>query len=117
MTQCRTGPEICVYESHRIQILSIVELKNANYYIRYISGDKINPSLFKSFTSKRYCVNGGCHNFNAFGKCIKCGLLIFELGTYQINAFGRCDRCGISACALGCHKYISRRCVRCGKNM
>lgn len=71
MTTCRTGMEICVYESNRIQILSIIDWSKGRLNLKNISGRLVDVSVFDFLEINQ---KNKCNHFfkSNDGKCKYC---------------------------------------------
>lgn len=124
---CKSGPEICIYEPHRIKIIGLIHWDKFNIEFMIIKGNSIDISEFDYLIQGRKvyqlfinpsdnikchfnsnhsilfrlskCVNGLAHDFLCSDFCKKCGKPKCQCG-YGHDFLCRdfCKYCGVPKC-------------------
>ena len=125
---CNSGPEICVYEPHRVKIIGYLHWDNSFIEFSITPSHDIKLSDFYFLTKNRKIImrslNGGTlirhvNNKHIFGldqKCTMCGILKCQAGfDHEFGLNNRCKMCGILKCQVGLdHVFgLDNRCKMC----
>ena len=130
---CRTGPEICVYEPDRVKIIGMIHWNKLVVEFRIVNGNKLNSSLFTFLAQNRKVVvnriNNGdfvnsnfylqyCkHNCDCRIDCAYCGAPKCQCGfQHDCDCRNDCRYCGTPKCQCGFNHNCDCRddCRYCG---
>lgn len=126
MIHCKTGPEICVYEPNRIEIIGFVFWNNKIIEIKELNNNKIDLNNFhflltnerRILNIKQNSIQDHIHNFDERGFCVSCGnsKCLFNR-KHEFDARGHCKLCNEVSCNFGKpHKFdYTETCIICGE--
>ena len=133
---CDTGPEICVYEPHRIEIIGVIHWDKTKIEFLVKSGFKIDVSEFKFLTDGKNVItknNYNCSNLKSFlnsksacnhdcsftNYCKYCHIPKCKCGfDHDCSFTNYCKYCHIPKCQCGFDHDCSftNYCKYCGKS-